>query len=175
MSLSLSPTFIIGSIRFGTVSEASAVNFGNSLQVDFKNNKKHNQGFGSVDGDNNKIDGAKSVLHDPDFVDMMNLDNSDIPDWMRDMITSAAKKLTEDEAETEETGKKEDRPANACDKRDRSGASFDSELSEADVRTDEAVPQELNDRHEWGTQETEWLVEEADWVIQSDEEREESP
>lgn len=67
-----SPTFIIGHIRIGTVEGASCVNLGNNWPTDFTSHKKHNQGFGSVDGDNNRIQGIRAYLDDADLLDMFN-------------------------------------------------------------------------------------------------------
>lgn len=86
MSSLFSPTFVIGSIRIGSVEGASCVNMGNNYPTNFKNHKKHNQGFGSVGGDHNKIFGARSVLDDSDMVDMMNLSENDVPEWVKEML-----------------------------------------------------------------------------------------
>jgi hypothetical protein len=51
----LSPTFIIGSIRIGTVEGASCVNFGNNWPSEFTSISKQQQGFGNVSGDHNDL------------------------------------------------------------------------------------------------------------------------
>ncbi|UFJ41543.1 hypothetical protein LOK74_03140 [Brevibacillus humidisoli] len=86
MTAPFSPTFFIGSIRIGSVEGASCVNMGNNYPAHFQNHKKHNQGFGSVGGDNNQISGAKSVLDDADFLDMLNHSDMEMPDWVREML-----------------------------------------------------------------------------------------
>jgi hypothetical protein len=58
----LSPGFVIGSIRIGTIQDASCVNFGNSFPSDFTSQKKQNQGFGTISGDHNDIHDILSRL-----------------------------------------------------------------------------------------------------------------
>jgi hypothetical protein len=83
----LSPTFFIGQIRIGTVEGASCVNMGNNYPTNFTSNKKHNQGFGSVYGDSNEVEGIRSALNDSDILDMFNGDeNQEIPEWVRQMM-----------------------------------------------------------------------------------------
>ncbi|HEU4963940.1 MAG TPA: hypothetical protein VFV52_08815, partial [Bacilli bacterium] len=156
---------------------ASAVNLGNSLQVDFKNNKKHNQGFGTVDGDHNKVDGLRSVLHDPDVIDMLNLDNSEIPDWMRDLLAGAMRKMAE-EREEESCGEETSEKKSCRDDRDAPLGSEEAEAEdEADLAEDTrhevppVVPEELA-HHEWGSDETDWLLQDSDWVIETNAGRE---
>jgi hypothetical protein len=80
----LSPTFIIGNIRIGTVEGASCINLGNNLPVGFQSFKKQNQGFGSISGDNNDISELCSVLKDTNMVDMLNQSGSDeVPGWVK--------------------------------------------------------------------------------------------
>lgn len=82
----LSPTFIIGTLRIGSVEGASCVNLGNNYPNGFQNYKKHNQGFGSVGGDHNQITGARTVLDDSDSMDIFNGNDPDIPDWVKQMM-----------------------------------------------------------------------------------------
>lgn len=83
----LSPTFIIGHIRIGSVEGASCVNLGNNYPTNFTSNKKHNQGFGSVSGDNNNVEGIRSALNDADILDMMNTDEmKDVPEWVKQLM-----------------------------------------------------------------------------------------
>jgi hypothetical protein len=99
----LSPTFIIGHIRIGSVEGASCVNFGNNLPTGFVSNKKHNQGFGTVGGDHNHIKDARSALNDSDLIDMFN-DGDEIdgpPDWLRKIIADTISDEDEDENEEE--------------------------------------------------------------------------
>ncbi|RKN86398.1 hypothetical protein [Paenibacillus ginsengarvi] len=66
-----SPNFVIGHIEIGTVEGASCVNMGNNFPSNFQSNKKHNQGFGDVSGNNNQLSGTKSTLDDSDFLEWM--------------------------------------------------------------------------------------------------------
>jgi hypothetical protein len=97
----LSPNFFIGSIRIGTVEGASCVNLGNNTPAHFTNHKKHNQGFGTVSGDHNEILGARSVLDDSDLLDMLNVTDPDVPQWVKDLL-SAEDDDSEDEDEEDE-------------------------------------------------------------------------
>lgn len=84
-----SPTFIIGSIRIGSVEGASCVNMGNNYPTNFQNYKKHNQGFGNVGGDNNQVTGARAFLDDSDMVDQLGGQEPAVPDWVREMILAS--------------------------------------------------------------------------------------
>jgi hypothetical protein len=88
----LSPTIIIGHIRIGTVEGSSCVNLGNNLPSNFSSQKKQIQGFGSVDGDNNKVEGTKTALNDADLIDMLST-AEDMPDWVKRILTEYAGKL----------------------------------------------------------------------------------
>jgi hypothetical protein len=87
----MSPNFVIGHIRVGSVEGASCINMGNNFPTNFESHKKHNQGFGSVGGDNNKLENARTVLSDPDFLDMLNLSDNEVPDWIKEMIDKSMK------------------------------------------------------------------------------------
>jgi hypothetical protein len=89
MSAVLSPQFVIGSIRIGSVTNASCINMGNNLPAGFENHQKLTQGFGSVNGDRTMINGIRSLLNDSDFLDMLNISNSEVPEWLQKMIISA--------------------------------------------------------------------------------------
>jgi hypothetical protein len=105
LSSLLSPNFIIGHIRIGSVEGASCVNMGNNWPTGFESHKKHNQGFGSVGGDNNHIDGLRSLLNDSDFLDMFNPSDDNIPDWLKEKIVgsmSHAETELDDNDETED-------------------------------------------------------------------------
>lgn len=83
----LSPNFFINSIKIGTVEGASCVNFGNNSPSGFNSFKKHNQGFGSVSGDGNKIDGIRSLLNDGSLLDLLTIkDQESIPEWVEELI-----------------------------------------------------------------------------------------
>jgi hypothetical protein len=98
----LSPKFIIGSIKIGSIEGASCFNMGNNFPNHFTNYKKHNQGFGSVTGDHNDIKGIVSKLDDRDSVDMLNEnDLQETPEWIQELI---AENLTTEIEEEEELG-----------------------------------------------------------------------
>ncbi|WP_209020978.1 hypothetical protein [Evansella clarkii] len=86
----LSPVFYIGSIRIGTVEGASSVNIGHTTNAGFKSEKKHNQGFGSVSGDNNQFHEARTLLDDADTLDMFsNGPDGEIPEWLKERIINS--------------------------------------------------------------------------------------
>ncbi|MFF2447882.1 hypothetical protein ACFVSW_12355 [Neobacillus sp. NPDC058068] len=58
----LSPTFHIGTIKIGTIEEASCFSIGNNFIEDFQSRKKHNQGLGNIHGDRNTFDHATASL-----------------------------------------------------------------------------------------------------------------
>ncbi|MEW9699902.1 hypothetical protein [Paenibacillus sp. SI8] len=90
MSSFMSPTFIIGSIRIGSVQSASCINMGNNWPTDFQSNQKTVQGFGSVEGDHNQLVGTRSLLNDSDFLDMLNVEDGVTPEWLQQMIANQA-------------------------------------------------------------------------------------
>ncbi|WP_134751526.1 hypothetical protein [Paenibacillus athensensis] len=90
MSSFMSPNFFIGSIRIGSVESASCINMGNNWPTAFESNQKTVQGFGSVAGDNNQLTGTRAFLNDADFLDMLNLSDFEIPDWLQQIIANAA-------------------------------------------------------------------------------------
>jgi hypothetical protein len=87
----LSPNFFIGTIKINSVEGASCINLGNNFPTNFTNHKKHNQGFGNVSGNDNKLDGLKNVVSDPDFIDMLNLTEDEIPEWLKEVILKGEK------------------------------------------------------------------------------------
>ncbi|SFJ15389.1 hypothetical protein [Thermoflavimicrobium dichotomicum] len=87
MSSVFSPNFVIGTIRIRTIEGASCLNMGNNWPTHFESYKKHNQGFGTITGDN-----LRTLLDDKDAIDMINLDDEDeVPDWLKEMILSRLK------------------------------------------------------------------------------------
>lgn len=58
----LSPTFHIGTIKIGTIEGASCFSIGNNFIEDFKNSKKHYQGFGNIHGDRNNLAHSSASL-----------------------------------------------------------------------------------------------------------------
>jgi len=89
----LSPQFVIGTIRIGSVENASCINMGNNWPNGFESHQKLTQGFGSVSGDRNVVSGIRSLLNDSDFLDMLNLSDSEVPEWLQNMITSASESI----------------------------------------------------------------------------------
>lgn len=67
-----SPAFFIGKITIGTVEGASCVNLGNNLPSGFTSYKKHNQGFGTVSGDNADIHDLFASLEERETHDAFN-------------------------------------------------------------------------------------------------------
>jgi hypothetical protein len=65
----LSPTFHIGTIKIGNIEGASCFSIGNNFIEDFKNSKKHNQGFGNIHGDRNNLAHSSASLtnHEQDL------------------------------------------------------------------------------------------------------------
>ena len=92
----LSPNFVIGSIKIGSIEGASCLNMGNNFPSNFSSHKKQNQGFGSITGDHNDIRDILSRLDDSDALDMYNqMDQDDPPEWIKGVVT--AKKSGEDQ------------------------------------------------------------------------------
>jgi len=89
LSSFLSPQFVIGSIRIGSVTNASCVNMGNNWPAGFESHQKLTQGFGSVSGDGHVVSGIRSLLNDSDFLDMLNVSGGEAPDWLRRLIDTA--------------------------------------------------------------------------------------
>ncbi|MBP2243217.1 hypothetical protein J2Z40_003805 [Cytobacillus eiseniae] len=88
----LSPNFFIGTIRIGTVEGASCVNFGNNAPSGFESYKKHSQGFGSISGDGNTIEGLRSLLNDAAVMDLLvHKDESALPAWIQELIEEKMK------------------------------------------------------------------------------------
>lgn len=87
----LSPTFIIGELRIGSVEGASCINLGNNYPTAFQSHKKHNQGFGNVEGNQNKLSGTKAILDDADVLDMWNDRSESVPGWIRDAVEKRMK------------------------------------------------------------------------------------
>ncbi|MBM7703434.1 spore germination protein GerPC [Metabacillus iocasae] len=98
---SLSSTFTIGDIHIGTVEDASAVNFGNNFPTGFRSNKKHNQGFGNIYGDENNIHDIMSKMQETDVVEVVNEHQGEkYPEWLNMLIEEQVKE--EDEKDDDE-------------------------------------------------------------------------
>ena len=80
----LSPIFIIGDIHIGSIEGASCFNMGNNFPTGFKSYKKHNQGFGSITGDNNNLEEIDSLLSDSSRTELIEeLANDHVPELLR--------------------------------------------------------------------------------------------
>ncbi|MBT2679439.1 hypothetical protein J7E38_10535 [Bacillus sp. ISL-35] len=85
----LSPAFYIGSIKIGTIQDASCVNFGNSFPMDFSSQKSQKQGFGSISGDNNDIHDIISRLTQRNFAEIFGDDGeTEQPEWLEALLKS---------------------------------------------------------------------------------------
>jgi len=90
-------TFHINTITIHTVEGASCVNIGNNFPVGFESYKKHLQGFGSISGNDNTIDGLKSLLNDRSLIDAFSgSDLSDSP-WIKALMESKIQEFFETE------------------------------------------------------------------------------
>lgn len=84
-----SPNFVIGRIEIGKVEGASCVNMGNNFPSHFQSSKKHNQGFGEINGDQNRLSGTKATLDDADFLEWMSGEAAQtIPEPIRDWFAA---------------------------------------------------------------------------------------
>lgn len=81
----MSFTINIISIKINNVENASALNVGQNLLNDWKNNAKYNQGYGQIIGDGNRQRNVKSRVDDPDLMDMPTRETSvtQLPSLMR--------------------------------------------------------------------------------------------
>lgn len=83
----LSPNFFIGTIRIGTIENASCLNMGNNIPTGFESHQKLNQGFGTINGDGNTLEGLRSILSDSAVLDLMtNAKDNEIPEWVKLMV-----------------------------------------------------------------------------------------
>lgn len=82
---------MIGSIRIQQIEGASCFNMGNNWSSDFRSYKKHNQGFGTVSGDHSTIRGTRSLLNDPDTLDLATFADDEVPDWIARLLPKDAK------------------------------------------------------------------------------------
>jgi len=102
----MSPVFAIGVIHIGQVEGASCVNIGNNWPSNFRSYKKHNQGFGSVTGDRNSIQGLRSLLNDPDTYDMMSVPSDEVPEWISDFLEATSNPNVKEEKSSVQKGEK---------------------------------------------------------------------
>lgn len=89
----MSPNIAIGTLRIGSIEGASAVNLGNNFPSGFRSFKKHNQGFGTISGDHNGINGLHSQLSDSNIIDMLNEKDQleELPEWLQALILEKIK------------------------------------------------------------------------------------
>jgi len=86
----MSPQFVIGTIRIGSVQNTSSVNLGNNWQTAFESHQKLTQGFGSVSGDRNLLTDIRALLNDSDFIDTLHQTGAELPEWLRSIMTERA-------------------------------------------------------------------------------------
>lgn len=67
----------IGVIKISMVENASAVNIGKNLLLDWESNTKTNQGLGNISGDGNALEKLANRLDDPDKIDFFNEQDSE--------------------------------------------------------------------------------------------------
>ncbi|MDC3417388.1 hypothetical protein [Aquibacillus salsiterrae] len=109
-SRSFSPKFYIETLRIGSVEGASAINFGNNTPTNFENHSKHTQGFGTVSGDQSKISGSKSVLIEEALKDLFEEEDSELAEWLKEMILEKQGDVEiESESDEEEDEDEEDK------------------------------------------------------------------
>jgi hypothetical protein len=90
-------TFHINTITIHTVEGASCVNIGNNFPVGFESYKKHLQGFGSITGNDNTIDGLKSLLNDRSLIDAFSGSDLSESPWIKALMESTIKEFFETE------------------------------------------------------------------------------
>ncbi len=61
----------IGAIKISTVENASAVNIGKNLLLDWDSHSKTNQGLGNISGDHNGLQHLANQVDDPDKLDFL--------------------------------------------------------------------------------------------------------
>jgi|GEM_PF-4416836 len=61
----------IGVIKISMVENASAVNIGKNLLLDWDSHTKTNQGLGNISGDSNALEQLANHLEDPDKLDLL--------------------------------------------------------------------------------------------------------
>jgi len=83
----LSPNFLIGSIKIGTIENASCFNIGNNFPSHFSSFQKLNQGFGSITGDHNDIQDIISRLDVRDLLDMYHkMSDEDVRTYVKQLL-----------------------------------------------------------------------------------------
>ncbi|ASS76038.1 hypothetical protein CIG75_14430 [Tumebacillus algifaecis] len=72
----MSFTINIFNIKVHNIENASAMNVGQNLLSDFKNNSKHNMGYGQLIGDGNTQKELRAKLDDRDKIDAPSRDTT---------------------------------------------------------------------------------------------------
>ena len=85
MPKNIAPNFFIRNFTIHSVEGASCVNIGSNRPIGFTSFKKHNQGFGSISGTHNTIDGIKTVLNDQSLFDMFQDSNIEDMAWVKEI------------------------------------------------------------------------------------------
>ncbi|MYL20217.1 hypothetical protein GLW04_09990 [Halobacillus litoralis] len=94
----LSPNFFIGSIRIGTIENASCLNMGNNVPTGFEGHQKLNQGFGTIHGDGNTLEELRSILSDSALLDFMSREqDTELPEWLQKMMEEKMREAQEAE------------------------------------------------------------------------------
>lgn len=104
MPENIAPNFFFRNFTIHSVEGASCVNIGSNRPIGFTSFKKHNQGFGSVSGSHNKIDGIKTLLSDQSLFDMFHDSNTEDMTWVKEIKESVIAKVMDylEDAEVEE-------------------------------------------------------------------------
>lgn len=121
----LSPTFVIGQIKIGTIEGASCLNLGNNVPSGFASRKVHNQGFGSVEGDANRLSGIRSFLHENPAAESGDGEAPayELPDWIKDWMKESFADFDGDEGAPDENGEGESSADEADDSEAEAGGS----------------------------------------------------
>lgn len=61
----------ISMIKISMVQNASAVNIGKNLLLDWDSHSKTNQGLGNISGDKNRLEHLVNHVEDPDKIDLL--------------------------------------------------------------------------------------------------------
>lgn len=101
MTVTLSPNFTINSFTIHSVEGASCINFGNNEPTGFTSYKKQNQGFGSISGDSNTVDGIKTLLNDKALLDMFSDVSAEDVTSVRDLMMTKVMAYFADEEDDE--------------------------------------------------------------------------
>ncbi|TCP21936.1 hypothetical protein EV207_13823 [Scopulibacillus darangshiensis] len=89
--------FVINTLNIHTVEGASCVNVGNNFPTGFQNFKKHTQGFGSISGDNNQIDGIRSLVNDGSHFDTSSASDLDNNKWIKELMADKMQEVLDAE------------------------------------------------------------------------------